>query len=344
LLWSFESTAVGETTSFLGSISNSFYRADGTVSQHEGDFEMSVNGLNSTFNITNRYQNQENHALFTNGEFSVVYRKPETHSDTMSPEAARTEKLAVPREDGSWINYLWVALGSHVYFNSRTNQDADPVWTTGLNANNQKQMGIRAVYQALQKAPFPNRVDYISQGFMFFESRSTKMLQKAPLDHPLDLGYTNFSVRVTGITNIEDRVFPIDIVIKRYRPKQENGRLNELTLLVESQIHIQRIERGDKPLLAPNIGNQTVVIDERYATPTSRTPAVFMIATNGQWPSSSQSKHAMQVVEKLAVKNEIRRVKNIWPRRLALICLATLAVAPPLTILMFRLRKKHKAP
>jgi hypothetical protein len=237
------------TINVYGRVRGIVYTTQG-VFDSTRSFSASVRGPDSSFDVTNEMRTATFHAALKEGDYSYCYQGPFTNQNgaVTYPIAARIERRAVPIDDGSWIHNLWLAFASHSYFTLRSNSSAAAVWPTGLREANEGRMGIRAFYRALPGSPFPAQIDYLAEGYEYFESESHN-LQRVALPPPFDSGYTNFVQ--------ENRAF----------------RLNTLTV---TQISVESFAVGTNPIAHPTLsGSVRVLVVPRNE---------FVAAPNGVWP------------------------------------------------------------
>ena len=263
------------TINVYGRVRGIVYTTQG-VFDSTRSFSASVRGPDSSFDVTNEMRTATFHAALKEGDYSYCYQGPFTNQNgaVTYPIAARIERRAVPIDDGSWIHNLWLAFASHSYFTLRSNSSAAAVWPTGLREANEGRMGIRAFYRALPGSPFPAQIDYLAEGYEYFESESHN-LQRVALPPPFDSGYTNFVTHTTKSTRLQGFLFPLRCEITRFGVVQENRafRLNTLTV---TQISVESFAVGTNPIAHPTLsGSVRVLVVPRNE---------FVAAPNGVWP------------------------------------------------------------
>jgi len=324
-----EQAAAREVVTFWGTISNAFCLPNG-IHEEGRSFRVTVDGAECSFDTTNQAAGGDSHAAFKGQEYSYYYHGLYTNElgVVTKPIAARIELRAVPRDDGSWINYLWLAFACHSYFVSRPDSNALPIWATGLKATWETNMRTTALYMPLGGSPFPKEVDYISDGADYFEGRTAGLLQRRPLLPPLDVGYTNFVLRTLEVTNIDGQLLPVESEICRFVPVRGGESRGSLRTLVTSHIIVNTLAVGPGKVVHPTFSGSAVVLDGRFVNSTSPIRVLHLPMTNGAWPSLDTARKQFDAQRRMLAKAKSLQAGNKWRRRIVLACFALVLSAP----------------
>lgn len=287
---------------FYGTISNSF-DLNGKIDAGVRRFKVCVEGINSSFDVTNTQRDAHSHGAFIGDDYSSYTQLPFVNPSTGNlevPIAARIDRRPTPPDDGKWINYLWLAFASHSYFTNRSGLDAAPIWTTGLTADQEKSMPVFARYEPLPDSPFPSHVAYFTDGFRYSRDTHTKSLLKIAFEHPFEGGITNFVGRTGSVTNIAGVLYPMSFDITRYGVAK--GRANTgatLKPLMVSHIAVTKVELSDQIVRPPAFEGQAVAVDYRFAAPSSQIGGIHMPMSDGKWPDRSNTLHQQQLQQRM---------------------------------------------
>ena len=305
-IWILPAKAQSDLTfTFFGTISNVFFMP-GTIYEGDRNFKFRVRGTNSSCEITNRDLIRHSHASFIGNNYYYYHVGPYTNKQgsVSFPVAARIDDKNFPRDDGSWINDLWLAFGCNNYFTNRVDLAAMPIWRTGLSIEDDVKMGTKALYSALSGAQFPNRIDYLSDGYDYFKGKSGDLVQKRKLTPPLDRGYTNFMGRALAFTNVGGVSLPVEFEICRFAPDRNSHAKGALRQLQYAHITVDNILINNEEISPPQISEPAVAIDYRFLNSKAQVKQIFLPINNGKWPSYEQAKMQFetqnQIVDKTA--------------------------------------------
>lgn len=326
---------------FRGSISNSFFLPDGLSSEIRR-FEVKVSAAGSSYDITNAAM-ASFHATLKSGEIAHYFEQARTSRSGVvsNTVAAQIESRPCPRDDGSWVNYLWLAFGCHSYFTNRPDDRALPIWRTALlpRDEDEARMNITASYTALHGSPFPAEVRYLIDGFDYVRGPTKGILQKIPLRPPLDTGYAVFTGQAITFTNVGGFIVPVQFDITRYAPlRSGNSTTGALRVLTYTSIAVDSINVVTDLVETPRFRGTAVAVDLRTANPTSQVRMVLRRMTNGNWPNIQETQNQHRLLEIAFEESKKRELKTAHPRRtIVWIAFAIMAVLP---LVLYLLRAK----
>lgn len=330
--------ARADAVRFDGVMSNSFFVGNQLVEKSR-KFQATVDGANSAYVVEDSERGTKSSAAFKAGEYSYTFVGPFTNKNgqVSTPIAARIENRDHPRDDGSWINYLWLGFGSHHYFTSHLNQAIEPIWLTGLHESNEDNLGLSASYTPLPNSSYPKFVAYISDGYEYFEGKKSGALLRKRLRHPFDLGFTNIILNLYSYTNLDDELYPTEFEISRFGVQNMWQTNASLKLLVRSRVFVTSIEKHAQPVSNPEFKGQIYAMDATASAPGQRAYAVHVPMTNGNWPDSSETARLYEKQKKIAEQAKAEVHNQGSKRKIVLVGLLTVMFLLPLALLSWKM-------
>ena len=158
-----------------------------------------------------------------------VFREPAHHIGKQVANSMIFADRRMPHADFSpEMNAIWLAYASSDYFKSRTSDRLEPgiSWLTpGIERILQSTNRLnKAKWELSRQKPFlPLSITYLDDGLIY--SWSSKVPPKKML-RPFDNGYTNITYNVVSTTNLNNHLFPTEVIVRRYQPSKTNLNLH----------------------------------------------------------------------------------------------------------------------
>lgn len=300
---------------FRGAISNSFF-VEGQLLEKGREFEVAVTERGSSYIVRDAERRTESRASFINGEYSYTLQGPFTNrsGQVSNVVSARIETRRHPRDDGSWINYLWLGFGSYDYFAHRTNSAAHPIWATGLREKNENKLGTTAVFWPLETAHYPASVCYVTDGNVYFEVKESNSLQKKQMRPPFDSGFTNLAFNLISTTNLDGEQVPVEFEISRFGTQNTWQTNASLKLLMISHVWVYSVNRQTNRVSEPGFAGRVVALDARISPDGTGLRGLHVAMTNGNWPNISETRRIYES-QKRAIEINKAQTKDLGPRR-----------------------------
>lgn len=192
--------------------------------------------------------------------------------------AAEVDYRSFPRDDGSMINYLWLAYGSGSYFEERTTNRLHPIWSLDDPYLARQGFTVDASWERYPEGRLPLKVLYYNDGY----ARTRSGVRKWP--PPFDQGFTNAIYEVTASTNVLGRWMPLSFRFMRYGVEPTVYSSNRLAIITAVEVRVTEIGwQGTGGVLRPAFRGIADVTDRRFEKSNPSLPMLMYKATNGAW-------------------------------------------------------------
>lgn len=182
------------------------------------------------------------------------------------------------------ISILWLAYASSCYFQTRTNDQIEPVyWFGGQHFFNEGLL-LRGIWVVNDLPPFlPSRVVYFNDGF-FRGLKSGQIPVVKRYEEPYQNGFTNAVFEVLSHENLDGQMVPSKFSLTIYRPKALASSATELIIsrkfdFTMGNCSVQTTPENFKPVL---IG-LTAIKDYRFSKTNGAIQYTYHVSNH--WPS-----------------------------------------------------------
>lgn len=215
--------------------------------------------------------------------FNLAMYCANSHGRPTNTYAGLIESDELPDDDGSQINYLWLAYASACYFDREFGNTFRPVCCLDDRELRTERFKVQSYLERSEFSPhLPTWVVYLNDGYYRVNSSGRRMAFKAP--PPFDLGYTNAIYAVGVLTNCGTSQVPLEFEFTRFAvPRDDSARMG---LVVRTRIvgKVTTIaERHSSLVLLPQFPGEFYVKDNRYI---SRNPPIGQLrykVRDGEW-------------------------------------------------------------
>lgn len=222
------------------------------------------------------------------------------------------ESDEIPDDDGSQINYLWLAYASACYLNSNLGEELRPVCCLDDQALRAEKFKMKSFYSLAERSPkLPSWVAYLSDGYYRVSSKEGRVVFRAPA--PFDQGYTNAIYVVQEFTNCGAAQIPSHFEFTRFAvPRGSPGQTN---LTVRTRIIGQTTSvkpRHSSTVLLPQFAGEFVVKDNRFVSSNAALGQLRYKIRDGEWlnPSNAVVAKAAEVHQQLLQKRGLIRAAS----------------------------------
>lgn len=212
------------------------------------------------------------YAQISNLLFSVFeFKKTKGSNDasgSVSPDLS-------PQDDGTCMNYLWLAYLKIPELQSKPTNLLAPIWT--LDDSMLKDNGFQLPIKFSKNASgLIWKLEFLNDGVMRFESGGKRFSNQIP---PPFAGFTNAFYRSDKETTMGDWRFPLEFQFQR---NYFNGSAVLLRTLTKCSIDAYRL--SNRPITAPSYKGLAFTIDSRFGPQRKVTYSY----TNGYWPTPTE--------------------------------------------------------
>jgi len=227
------------------------------------------------------------------------------------------ENRRFPRDDGSNINYLWLAYGSACYFDDITDNMADPIWMLDDPKREGDRAKVKALWQRDNGERLLRQISYFGDGFWHTRDVSgASLVIKMP--PPFDQGFTNATYQVIRFTNFLGNFIPTEFVFTRYGVHPSRKGHADIAKVSETHAEVTLVKALPSSFtLMPHLNGSTLIIDMRFKNTSSNIMEMGYIITNGNWKTTNEliaqykaelrTLKVMEVLEKEKGKSTKRR-------------------------------------
>jgi hypothetical protein len=250
------------------------------------------------------------------------------------------ESNEIPADDGTTINYLWLAYASRCYFSGLSTNHLIPIWMLDDPSLRDAGYTVPAIWQLQTRPPqLPARVIYLNDG-----THRTVSADHVPITFryaaPFDQGFTNAEYQVQASTNVDGLVIPTEFTFTRYYVQGEHLIVRTLT-----QGNATVVRKGTTVSeFRPQFEGRAIAFDKRFRKEKDPVPSVRYWVTNGEWLAISNLSNAYlkQLAKYKGAKEvaaSLRKRRNA-KRVLVVSVMFLVAVLPPVLIVLAT--KRHK--
>lgn len=204
------------------------------------------------------------------------------------------ESEEMPDDDGSQINYIWLAYASACFFRNALAGELRPICCLDDQALRSEKFRMKSFYTLASEEPkLPNWLAYLNDGN--FRTRNQEGRVVFPARPPYDQGYTNAVYAVRSYTNCGALLLPLRFEFTRFAVPYDPGVKG---LVVRTRIIGQAnavAELHSSPELLPHYDGEFIVHDSRFKDTNVPIGQVRYKISNGEWLSSTKSLAARTV-------------------------------------------------
>lgn len=287
-------TKAEEQTKIQGQIEYEVYRMDGAMSFHTTkNFQVRINACDwslATFDTKNT--NTYSEIAHTAGTL-VQYSSWTTNETRL--QGGRLSHDAFPRDDGTLINYLWLAYASACYFKNQTNNMIQPIWQ--LDDRTLLNGGFRVKAEWLQSTPEspPTRVVYFNDGMIRVQSSAGRS-KVYPAPPPYHLGFTNAIYTSFKPRTVDGFSFPTEFNFTRYMFRDRGTRATDVIPRTITRGRVtQVILNSNAESFRPAFQGRMNVIDNRFAKANPPVRQLVHTLSNSDWTATNELKRAYEI-------------------------------------------------
>jgi len=308
----------------------------GTAHNPTNTFSVAVSGCKYKISVESSLSN-----TYQSGFDQVLYHLISIRTPTNPIYNGMVESHEIPPDDGTTINYLWLAYASGCYFSEQSTNRLIPIWM--LDDPNLRDMDftVPALWQLQVPSSLPSRVVYLNDGTHHTVS-DNRMPSTFRYAAPFDQGFTNAEYEVLASTNVDGLVIPTQFTFTRYYVEGKR-----LLMRTFTQGNATLIRKGTTVSdFRPQFTGRSVTFDKRFRNAKDPVPSVRYWVTNGNWPeinslsnpyvtSLKKYKGAKAASVTLSKRGNAKHTLLVW-------LFALLAVLPPVWIYLVNKQKQKK--
>lgn len=193
------------------------------------------------------------------------------------------ESDELPDDDGSHINYLWLAYASACYLNNESRDALRPICCLDDRELRTEKFKMRSILTRADAEPrVPIWLAYLSDGFYRTTGAGGRVVFKAPL--PFDQGYTNAVYSVGALTNCGALQLPLEFAFTRFAVSRNPT--NQAGLWIRTRIigkATMIAERHSSPKLLPQFSGEFTVMDNRFMSVNPPVGQLHYRIRDGEW-------------------------------------------------------------
>lgn len=199
---------------------------------------------------------------------------------------AEVEYGEVPPDDGTTLNYLWLAYGSRCYFAGLTTNRLRPIWALDDPALRSDGFTVPGFWKLDPDGGLPAEVVYMNDGFCRARDSAGKPVV-FKWQAPFDQGFTNAAFTVVAATNVGGIMVPLEWNFVRYGIRSEQFGGYQLSKITETRGRVTTfsVDPVQGPLL-PSFSGVAKVSDFSFSGSNYAVPLLEYAVTNGVWPST----------------------------------------------------------
>ncbi|MFT5494352.1 MAG: hypothetical protein ACI8V5_004755 [Limisphaerales bacterium] len=302
-----------EQTEIHGEIEYEIYRPDGSmffqttkhflVRVHDCDWSLVTFDPASTNTFT-QIANQD----------GTLFQYSSWATNDSRLQGGRLSHEEMPRDDGTLINYLWLAYASACYFRNQTNDMVQPIWQ--LDDRTLLENGFRMKAKWLQSAPQnpPSSVIYFNDGMIRVQS-SSGVSKVYPAPPPFDQGFTNAIYGAVKQRTVDGVTFPTEFNFTRYMFRVRGTEPTDVIPRTITRGRVSRVTLNSnvKPL-QPAFQGRINVIDNRFANADPPVRQLVHAISNNDWTATNDLKRAYEI-ELRRQAAEAARARSALPER-----------------------------
>jgi hypothetical protein len=242
-------------------------------------FDVIVSGCNAKISVA--YTHNGNSVEMDFDE-NTIYRHAFYESNDLTTNAVNTatiEEAGIPVDDGSTINYLWLAYASECYWALRDDNRAHPIWLLRGSSLRNTGFTIPATWSLSAASPrLPEKIIYLNEGLQWSNAGASgpDFPRYAP---PFAQGFTNAVFERLSTTNLAMLSLPSEFTFTRYAAAGSK-------LLVDVKIHGRASAASllaTRPRFKPEVTAKVDVADMRFSKDKRPIPVLRYATSNAVW-------------------------------------------------------------
>lgn len=220
----------------------------------------------SPTNVTYEVKYDGNNIYFIHDSSTLVEKQRTTGQEIKNVAIALVVKGSVPHDPfAEGIGPVWLAYASSCYFNRKTNDEIEPMFSVADGLILQDQIvHLKGAWQLDSSNSFPTEVRLFNQGNLL-TFRNLESQGKFKYPPPYDVGFVICQFNVTGVTNLGYLQLPASAHFKVFGTKQKARSNKDLRVVSEHEISCHEISvetlLDDGP---PELPGPTLVKDSRF--------------------------------------------------------------------------------
>ena len=194
----------------------------------------------------------------------------------------------LPDDNGSLIQYLWLAYASTGYLDHEKGVALRPICCLDDRALRAEKFKMRSILTRADAEPrLPTWLAYLSDGFYRTEGASGRLVFKAP--PPFDQGYTNAVYSVGALTNCGTLQLPLEFSFTRYAVSHDATKpgLWVRTRIVGKATTV--VERLSSRVLLPQFSGAFRVKDNRFNSANPPMGQLHYEIRDGEWDNETNA-------------------------------------------------------
>jgi len=238
------------------------------------------------------YENQVMHIIHHTTTSSNLGSTRAAKTTNLFP--ARVEMREIPPNDGTFAQYVWLALASSHYFTGQTNVMMPPIWHPEDPATRKQPFDMLFQHEKMTLSPgLPKQIMYFNDGYYRAYNPASKASDVIKLPSPYDKGYTNAVYQTLSFTNLGEITLPEVFVFCAYSTPLNQGQVPFERLLVKGVVKevgvriLERAKLGKFEGVASVADYRLVMSGEPKKEIDGQKYVPYQI-TNGMWPDASQ--------------------------------------------------------
>ena len=252
---------------------------------------------------------------------------------------AIVESNEIPPDDGTAINYLWLAYASSCYFAKVNTNRLTPIWMMDDPSLRDSGFTVPGYWECTAQPPhLPMQVVYLSDGIYrgVGNEGSPVTFKYRP---PFDMGFTNAEYKVLTSTNVGELVIPTQFSFTRYYVTGQKRFVRTLTQAYVSKVQLVTTASSFRTTFSGRV----IAFDKRFITAIEPVPVVRFWLTNGNWPRKVELSNSYSVsLEKYQASLKTRASESKWSgfrRKISQIAFGLLVAGPLILIVCLQARK-----
>ena len=195
----------------------------------------------------------------------------------------------LPDDNGSQINYLWLAYASACYLNHESGDALRPICCLDDRELRTEKFKMRSILTRADAEPrLPTWLAYLSDGLYRVNQGGERFSFKVP--QPFDQGYTNAVYSVGALTNCGALELPLEFAFTRFAVSRDPT--NQAGLWIRTRIigkATMIAERHSSPKLLPQFSGEFTVMDNRFMSANPPVGQLHYRIRDGEWANETNA-------------------------------------------------------
>jgi hypothetical protein len=280
---SFQSSVPAQTFEVQGTLHYEAYQPDRTELAVTKEFKVQVKGCDWLIRTSEPGSCSYVEAGFRQGNlYNFTMWCSNTIGRSSNAYVGLIEADELPDDNGSQINYLWLAYASTGYLNHETGGALRPICCLDDRALRAEKFKMRSILTRADAEPrLPTWLAYLSDGYYRTVGADGRVVFKAPA--PFDQGYTNAVYSVGALTNCGTLQLPLEFSFTRYAVSHDATKpgLWIRTRIVGKATTV--VERLSSRVLLPQFSGAFRVKDNRFNSANPPLGQLHYEIRDGEW-------------------------------------------------------------